>query len=79
MLLDGKLFGTGPDLKALLEQLGAHAAEKGAEFINIYTGEGVSESDGVKAEKLFASICPDAEVTSIPGGQSVYYYIISIE
>ena len=79
VLMDGKLFGTGPDLKALLEQLGAHAAEKGAEFINIYTGEGVSESDGVKAEKLFASICPDAEVTSIPGGQSVYYYIISIE
>ena len=79
VLLDGKLFGTGPDLKALLEQLGAHAAEKGAEFINIYTGEGVSESDGVKAEKLFASICPDAEVASIPGGQSVYYYIISIE
>ena len=59
--------------------MGAHAAEKGAEFINIYTGEGVSESDGVKAEKLFASICTDAEVTSIPGGQSVYYYIISIE
>ena len=79
VLLDGKLFGTGPDLKSLLEQLGAHAAEKGAEFINIYTGEGVSESDGVKAEKLFASICPDAEGTSIPGGQSVYYYIISIE
>ena len=79
VLLDGKLFGTGPDLKSLLEKLGAHAAEKGAEFINIYTGEGVSESDGVKAEKLFASICPDAEVTSIPGGQSVYYYIISIE
>ncbi|MBQ3548464.1 MAG: DAK2 domain-containing protein [Oscillospiraceae bacterium] len=79
VLLDGKLFGTGPDLKELLEQLGAAAAEKGAEFINIYTGEGVSESDGVKAEKLFASICPDAEVTSIPGGQSVYYYIISIE
>ena len=79
VLLDGKLFGTGPDLKALLEQLGAHAAEKGAEFINIYTGEGVSESDGVKAEKLFAEICPDAEVSSIPGGQSVYYYIISIE
>ena len=79
VLLDGKLFGTGPDLKVLLEQLGQHAAEKGAEFINIYTGEGVSESDGVKAEKLFTSICTDAEVTSIPGGQSVYYYIISIE
>ncbi len=79
VLLDGKLFGTGPDLKSLLEQLGAHAAEKGAEFINIYTGEGVSESDGVKAEKLFAAACPDAEVISIPGGQSVYYYIISIE
>ena len=36
-------------------------------------------SDGAKTEALFAQSCPDAEVAAIPGGQSVYFYIISIE
>ena len=78
-LLDGKLFGTSRSIDELLEQLSRHAAEAGAEYINIYTGEGVSEAEGAKAEALFAQCCPDAEVAAIPGGQSVYFYIISIE
>ena len=78
-LLDGKLFGTGRSMDELLEKLSQHAAEAGAEYINIYTGEGVSPEDGVRTEELFARCCPDAEVAAIPGGQSVYFYIISIE
>ena len=78
-LLDGKLFGTSRSMDELLEQLSQHAAQAGAEYINIYTGEGVSEDDGAKTEALFAQSCPDAEVAAIPGGQSVYFYIISIE
>ena len=78
-LLDGKLFGTSRSMDELLEKLSQHAAQAGAEYINIYTGEGVSEDDGAKTEALFAQSCPDAEVAAIPGGQSVYFYIISIE
>ena len=78
-LLDGKLFGTSRNMDELLEKLSQHAAQAGAEYINIYTGEGVSEDDGAKTEALFAQSCPDAEVAAIPGGQSVYFYIISIE
>ena len=78
-LLDGKLFGTSRSMDELLEKLSQHAAQAGAEYINIYTGEGVSEGDGAKTEALFAQSCPDAEVAAIPGGQSVYFYIISIE
>ena len=77
-LLDGKLFGTSRSMDELLEKLSQHAAQAGAEYINIYTGEGVSEDDGAKTEALFAQSCPDAEVAAIPGGQSVYVYIISI-
>ena len=77
--LDGKLFGTSRSMDELLEKLSQHAAQAGAEYINIYTGEGVSEDDGAKTEALFAQSCPDAEVAAIPGGQSVYFYIISIE
>ena len=78
-LLDGKLFGTSRSMDELLKKLSQHAAQAGAEYINIYTGEGVSEDDGAKTEALFAQSCPDAEVAAIPGGQSVYFYIISIE
>ena len=78
-LLDGKLFGTSRSMDELLEKLSQHAAQAGAEYINIYTGEGVSEDDGAKTEALFAQSCPDAEVAAIPGGQSVYFYIMSIE
>ena len=78
-LLDGKLFGTSRSMDELLDKLSQHAAQAGAEYINIYTGEGVSEAEGAKTEALFAQCCPDAEVAAIPGGQSVYVYIISIE
>ena len=78
-LLDGKLFGTSRSMDELLEKLSQHAAQAGAEYINIYTGEGVSDDEGAKTEALFAQCCPDAEVAAIPGGQSVYFYIISIE
>ena len=78
-LLDGKLFGTSHSMDELLDKLSQHAAQAGAEYINIYTGEGVSEEEGAKTEALFAQCCPDAEVAAIPGGQSVYFYIISIE
>ena len=78
-LLDGKLFGTSRSMKDLLEKLSQHAAEADAEYINIYTGEGVSEEESARTETLFAQRCPDAEVAAIPGGQSVYFYIISIE
>ena len=78
-LLDGKLFGTSRSMDELLEKLSQHAAQVGAEYINIYTGEGVSEDEGAETEALFARSCPDAEVAAIPGGQSVYFYIISIE
>ncbi|MBQ0037659.1 MAG: DAK2 domain-containing protein [Clostridiales bacterium] len=78
-LLDGKLFGTDRNLNALLEGLAGVAAERSAEFITVFTGEGVSEEDGAHAESLFATACPDADVSVLPGGQPVYYYIISIE
>ena len=78
-LLDGKLFGTSRSMDELLDKLSQHAAQAGAEYINIYTGEGVSQEEGARTEALFARCCPDAEVAAIPGGQSVYFYIISIE
>ncbi len=78
-LLGGKLFGTDKDLTALLRKLAEKAAEDGAEFVTVFCGEDVSEEQAQTAEEIFAQACPDAELSVLPGGQPVYYYIVSIE
>ena len=78
-LLNGKLFGTDRDINVLLEKLADLANDQGAEFVTAFYGEGVDEDHANAAAELFAQRCPDAEVSALPGGQPVYYYIISIE
>ena len=63
----------------LLDKLAQVAVEKNAEFVTVYAGEGVSEADADRAAQLFQTACPDAEVSALPGGQPVYYYIVAIE
>ena len=78
-LCDGKLLGTDRSLDVLLERLAHLAADKSAEFITVYAGEGVSDEDAARAAALFEAVCPDAEISALPGGQPVYYYIVAIE
>ena len=78
-LCDGKLLGTDRSLDVLLERLAQLAVEKSAEFITVYAGEGVSDEDADRTAQLFQTACPDAEVSALPGGQPVYYYIVAIE
>lgn len=78
-LCDGKLMGTDRNLDVLLERLARMASDKGAEFITVYAGEGVSDEDAARAAALFETVCPQAEVSALPGGQPVYYYIVAIE
>ena len=78
-LCDGKLMGPDRNLDVLLERLARMASDKGAEFITIYAGEGVSDEDAARAAALFETVCPQAEVSTLPGGQPVYYYIVAIE
>ena len=78
-LCAGKLLGTDRSLDVLLDKLAQVAVEKNAEFVTVYAGEGVTEADADRAAQLFQTACPDAEVSALPGGQPVYYYIVAIE
>lgn len=78
-LEEGKLFGTDNSLDTLLNRLAEDAAMREPSFISLYFGEDVSEEDAQKAGKLFESICSNAEIAVLSGGQPVYYYIISME
>ena len=76
-LKEGKLFGTDTQLDALLEKLAEDGRD--ASFIALYYGEDVSEEDAQAAGARFQTVCPNAEISVLPGGQPVYYYIISFE
>ena len=78
-LEDGKLFGTAGSIGALAARLAESARERESTFISVYYGEDVSEEDAQKVAHVFESVCPDAEVAVLGGGQPVYYYIISME
>ena len=78
-LLGGKLFGTDKDISVLVRKLAQEAADMSAEFVTVFYGEDVSEEDAAVAEAIFAEVCPNAELSMLPGGQPVYYYIVSIE
>ena len=73
------LFGTSRDIKVLLKSLAEKVRDDGKEYITIYYGADISERHAQKAADLFASVCPDADVNLINGGQPVYYYLISAE
>ena len=63
----------------MLEKLAEKAAEKNAEFVTLFYGEDVTEEQAGQAEEIFTQHCPGAELSVLPGGQPVYYYIVSIE
>ena len=78
-LLNGKLYGTSPAVEDMLTALAGAAKEAQAEFVTLFYGQDVTEEQAEAAEQLFAQVCPEAEVAIVPGGQPVYYYLISIE
>jgi hypothetical protein len=78
-LKDNQLFGTDPMMDTLLQRMAATIAQQGAEFINIFYGEDVSEEAAQKTMELFREVNPEAEITLLSGGQPVYAYLISAE
>ncbi len=78
-LEEHQLFGTDRDLEGLLERLAQSKGHQEAEFISIFYGEDVTEDQAQRVEQIFAAACPSAEISLLPGGQPVYYYMISAE
>ncbi len=78
-LYNGGLLDTTPDVEQLLQTLASRTAEEGFEFINIFYGEDIDEAAAQTAQEIFSRTCPQAEVNLLPGGQPVYYYMVSAE
>ena len=78
-LMEHQLFGTDRNLDALLDRLARSEDIQSAEFLSIFYGEDVTEEQAQEAAQKFTDACPNAEVNLLPGGQPVYYYMISAE
>ena len=74
-----KLAGNSSKIDELLDQLADMAKENGKEIITIYYGEDVTEEEAEKTAAAFIEKFDEDSVMLIPGGQPVYYYIISAE
>ena len=78
-LEEHQLFGTDQDLDTLLTRLAQAPEHQDAGFITIFYDEDVTEEQAQKAADIFTEACPSAEINLLPGGQPVYYYMISAE
>ena len=78
-MVGSSLFGNSKDIYVLLRALAEKVREEGKSYITLYYGQDIKEKQAQKALQLFADICPDADVNLLPGGQPVYYYLISAE
>ena len=78
-LLDGALLGSYGSEDALLAALSEAFSQYEPEFITVYYGEEVEESDADEVAAVIAGGFPNAELSVVNGGQPVYYYMISVE
>lgn len=78
-LMDGALVGSYPETGLVVDKLSLAIKPLDPEFITLYYGEEVTDSDAEAFCNSFTELFPDAEVSLIRGGQPVYYYIISVE
>ena len=78
-MVGSSLFGNSKDIYVLLRALAEKVREEQKSYITLYYGQDIKEKQAQKAMQIFADLCPDADVNLLPGGQPVYYYLISAE
>ena len=77
---NGKVVFTETDLLECVVKLCQKMVNKNSEFVNIYYGEDVTDDEAdIIYEEVRAKLGNKVEITSIKGGQPVYYFYISVE
>ncbi len=78
-LTDGEITHTGSDPAQVLKALFASVTDEDSEILSIFYGEDVKPetADALKSE--LEDTYPDCDIVMHNGGQSLYYYIISVE
>lgn len=78
-LLDSAILGSGSDLAVLIDRTADALAGASPEFVTVFYGEDVDETEALKWAEVLAQKLPNAEIATVYGGQPVYHYMISAE
>lgn len=75
----GHIVSDAKDIKTATIDLAKKIATEDSEIITLYFGEGETEESAQEIADEIEEIFPDADIMVANGGQSVYYYIVSVE
>lgn len=75
----GHILSVSEDICTATVDLVKEIATEDCEIITLYYGADETEENALKVASLIEDSFPDADVLTAPGGQSVYYYIVSVE
>ncbi len=75
----GHIVSDAKDIKTATIDLVKKIATEDSEIITLYFGEGETEESTQEIADEIEEIFPDADIMVANGGQSVYYYIVSVE
>ena len=78
-LADGRLCSSGPDEKAVLDELLERLEVADAGIISLYYGADIPIEVAAQTADYIRTLYPDVEVEVIEGGQAHYYYILGVE
>jgi hypothetical protein len=79
-LIDGKVEAVGGDPAEMLKNIVQRMVRSDDEIVTVYYGKDVSDESAAAACDALKEILPSGvEVEVHNGGQSLYYYIVSVE
>lgn len=79
-LENGKVAFVEQDIEKAVVKLVKNLFKKDSSFVTLIYGEDITDEQAAAAESAVrAKLGNDVEVTLVPGGQPIYYYIISVE
>lgn len=76
---DAGMLAVGEDIADTTVEMIKEMQDEDSEIVSIYFGEGVTGEDAEALSEKITEALPDLEVEIYPGGQPVYYYIVSVE
>ncbi len=76
---DAGILANGKDMDEVIMSMIEQMTDEDAELISIYYGEDIEEDKANELTELVSEKYPDIDVELQPGGQPIYYYIVSVE
>ena len=76
---DTGICSSGPDMKEVAGKLVGHMMNDEYGLLTLYYGAEVKEEEAGALRESLAEVYPDIDIEVMPGGQPVYYYILSLE